>query len=161
MRNVLTITVAAVLIVAWAGPGYAGAPVETIPPSVSAGGPYEILTGEALVLNGSAYDASGIFSEWWDIDFDGNHDDAEGATPTIPWANLGLRTALHVPYSISFEAYDVPGNSTSATTTYTVIPEPATLGLLALGGLAVQLKRRRAHSVSCNVLKHAWKPNKN
>jgi streptogramin lyase len=53
--------------------------------SVDAGGPYSIAEGDDLALDGSG----SIASTWeWDLDDDGDYDDASGASPTVSWASL-------------------------------------------------------------------------
>lgn len=54
-------------------------------PQARAGGPYTATEGVATALDGSAStDASGVISSYaWDLDRDGQFDDATGATPTV------------------------------------------------------------------------------
>ncbi len=62
------------------------------PPTADAGGPYDIDEGEDLVLDASAsFDPDAdTLTYTWDIDGDGQFDDAVGVNPTISWASLGL-----------------------------------------------------------------------
>jgi LPXTG-motif cell wall-anchored protein len=53
-----------------------------------AGGPYTIDEGEGLVLDGTASLAGPGATYRWDLDGDGEFDDATGATPTVAWAAL-------------------------------------------------------------------------
>jgi len=63
--------------------------INNLPPVAEAGGPYQVAIGSDLVLAGSATDPGGdTLSYEWDIDNDGQYDDATGATPTIAAAYL-------------------------------------------------------------------------
>jgi uncharacterized repeat protein (TIGR01451 family) len=55
------------------------------PPIADAGGPYTAQTGEDITLDGSgSTDPDGtIIAYYWDLDNDGQYDDASGAQPTI------------------------------------------------------------------------------
>lgn len=56
-------------------------------PVADAGGPYAILEGGSLTLDGSA--SIGAGGSWnWDLDNDGLYDDATGQSPTVSWAAL-------------------------------------------------------------------------
>ncbi len=100
-------------------------------PVVSAGGPYVISEGENVMFDGSAsHDpdiayGDAIDSYAWDLDADGNYDDAEGATPQILWAtlqDLGLDypadPATGLPANtISLRVVDTFGAATALSTT--------------------------------------------
>ena len=64
------------------------------PPVADANGPYAIDQGQNLLLDGSgSYDPDGacgdsIVSYRWDLDNDGDFDDAIGEKPTVPWSVL-------------------------------------------------------------------------
>jgi len=64
-------------------------------PSSSAGGPYIAIAGRSLSLDGSgSFDLDAacgdmIVSYVWDLDNDGQFDDAAGVSPTLPWAGIG------------------------------------------------------------------------
>ena len=51
-----------------------------------AGGPYAISEGDPLVLDGSA--SIGVTTWNWDLDNDGQHDDASGVSPSVAWTTL-------------------------------------------------------------------------
>ncbi len=59
-------------------------------PVAIANGPYEIDETTDLTLDGSAsYDPDGPIASWtWDLDDDGQYDDASGEAPTVSWATL-------------------------------------------------------------------------
>ena len=50
------------------------------------GGPYTVAEGAPLSLDGSASSAGAVYE--WDLDGDGQFDDATGVSPTIAWASL-------------------------------------------------------------------------
>ena len=65
--------------------------------------------GYALSLSGSAEDPFGatIVSYEWDLDDDGEYDDASGPAPVVPWAQLaGLGLAAGSDYTISLKVTD-------------------------------------------------------
>jgi LPXTG-motif cell wall-anchored protein len=65
------------------------APVTVAPAlAAAAGGPYAIDEGDALVLDGSAANAGASATYAWDVDDDGQFDDATGATPVVGAATL-------------------------------------------------------------------------
>ena len=73
-------------------------------PSANPGGPYQIDFGNDLQLDGSgSFDpdvafGDSIVSYSWDIDGDGQYDDATGESPLIPWTtvvSLGLSPGTH------------------------------------------------------------------
>ncbi len=72
-------------------------------------------TDEGLTLDGSSsYDSDGtIVSYEWDLDFDGQFDDAVGVNPTYTWHNTG-------DYQISLKVTDDKGDSDVNTTTVTI-----------------------------------------
>ncbi len=60
-------------------------------PTADAGGPYFIAEGDDLALDASASTdpESDPLSYGWDLDNDGDFNDAAGVTPTVPWSVLG------------------------------------------------------------------------
>ena len=82
-----------------------------------AGGPYAIVEGDTLVLDGSA--SAGPPTSWnWDLDNDGQYDDASGVSPSVPWATLvTLGVDDDGVYPIALE---VEGGVDTATTSLTI-----------------------------------------
>jgi hypothetical protein len=65
--------------------------VNNVLPTASAGGPYSVIEGQSLTLNGSASDPAGAndpLTYAWDLNNDGNYADALGVSPTLTWAQL-------------------------------------------------------------------------
>jgi Ca2+-binding RTX toxin-like protein len=105
-----------------------------LPPSADAGGPYVIYEGAQLELDGSASsdpdEAAGdmIVSYRWDLDNDGQYDDASGQQPVVPWSvlqTLGLAYPANpsngLPTNmISLEVEDSFGLIGTATTRLTI-----------------------------------------
>lgn len=61
-------------------------------PTVSAGGPYSISEGQDLTLSATGSDVdvgqTATLTYAWDLDNDGQFDDATGANPTVAWSTL-------------------------------------------------------------------------
>jgi hypothetical protein len=54
--------------------------------SITGGGPYRITAGDSLRLNAAT---SAVFTQaLWDLDNDGQYDDADGLDPIVPWERL-------------------------------------------------------------------------
>ncbi|MCC9608246.1 hypothetical protein LOC68_00945 [Blastopirellula sp. JC732] len=105
--------------------------------SPETGGPYVIAEGSDLTLDASTADAS-IVSYAWDLDGDGQYDDASGATPTISAATLAaLGLAARGEYLISLGMTDDEGNFRAAATTVTVVNAPPTLSINSISPVRV------------------------
>ena len=91
---------------------------------IQAGGPYEIAEGEPLVLTGSgSNDPPSLFR--WDLDDDGQFDDATGLRPTVPWATLqaiGVDDDGAYPITLDYDggAQTVPASVTITNTAPTL-----------------------------------------
>ena len=94
------------------------------PPVAVAGGPYTIDEGSALTLDGrGSSDLDGTIVKYeWDLDNDGEYDDATGANPTIPWSTLAaLGINNQGTYPIGLKVTDNEGGEgTDTTATLTV-----------------------------------------
>ncbi len=117
---------------------------DTTTPAALPGGPYVLDPGQEIYLD-AAEALPGFAELWaWDLDGDGEYDDAVGQRPTLSFDELlndyGLNYGSN---TISLMVQDDWGNIDFETTTLTLIPEPATLVVLAMGGLAVLRRRRR------------------
>ncbi|MCA9543800.1 MAG: PKD domain-containing protein, partial [Myxococcales bacterium] len=103
-----------------------------VPPSVAHGGPYVIEVGQNLQLAGRATDQNIPCGDQltiaWDLDNDGQYDDANGATPNVGWAALqGL--AQNQPHRVAIQVRDRAGQVARAETTLTIYPrEPVASG---------------------------------
>jgi PKD repeat protein len=104
-------------------------------PVADAGGPYVLTSGEVLVLNAtlsSDPDAAlgdAIASYAWDLDNDGQYDDASGATSIVPPFTLqALGLTPGATYTIGVEVTDSFGASASDTASLFIArPLPGTL----------------------------------
>lgn len=118
------------------------------PPVANTGGPYVLNYGEGFTLNGSGTDLDdacqgGIASYAWDLDGDGQFDDASGATPAVGWTAfeslVGGAVSEGAEYPVSLQVTDQLGLSGTHTgylefynneviAHITAIPNPASCG---------------------------------
>jgi hypothetical protein len=87
------------------------------PPSASAGGPYSVEWGAMLMLDGSGSTDpdNNIASYEWDLDGDGQYDDASGMTVTTSFNQFGEQ-------SIGLRVTDEAGLSDADTAVVTILP---------------------------------------
>ena len=87
--------------------------------------PYVLEQGADLELNGSGTDQNigcgDRITIDWDLDNDGNFDDAQGATPTVAWATF-QNLALEQPQVVRIRVRDQAGATATAETTLTIYP---------------------------------------
>jgi len=98
--------------------------VLNLPPTASAGGPYSGNEGATIPITGTASDpGGGILSYAWDLDRDGQYDDALTATTAYSWGEPGL-------YTVSLRVTDSGGLTATASATVTVhnLPPTASAG---------------------------------
>ncbi|MDY6837598.1 MAG: PKD domain-containing protein [Thermodesulfobacteriota bacterium] len=93
--------------------------VSNYPPVADAGGPYTADEGAEATLDGSAsWDPEGdALTYAWDLDNDGEYDDAVGATPTYVWADNGS-----YPVGLSVSDSLLTDAATATVTVYNVAP---------------------------------------
>ena len=127
-------------------------------PVAHAGGPYDLPNGQALVLDGSgSWDwdeqytlGHKIALYEWDLDYDGDYDQSSSSdTATVAFSTL---ETLHGPLSVNdvfvvgLRVTDSMGATGTDAATVTVIPEPSSALLTAVGLvglLAAHWRRRR------------------
>lgn len=125
---------------------FLGPPPITLVPSADALGPYECSPSVDLTLDGSeSFDPDGgnIVTWLWDMDNDGEYDDASG--PILVYTKDALETLFGLglgDHTIGLMVYDDEGESGMDSAMLSITPEPATMALLALGGLSIVLRRR-------------------
>ena len=114
-------------------------------PTADPGGPYEGCVGEPVTLNGSGSTAlAGIIVTWeWDLDNDGEYDDALGETVQYTWNHegtykIGLKVRSSDSLTLTDEASTTvtikicAGPTPTPTPTPPPVPTLAPVGLIAL-----------------------------
>ena len=98
-------------------------------PVADPGGPYSLEAGDNLALDGSgSYDPDGgdsIVTYEWDVDDDGQFDDATVAAPTISWATLeSMGFVIGGLYNIKLRVRDTLGQDDIKATAVTIFAPP-------------------------------------
>jgi hypothetical protein len=112
------------------------------PATADAGPPLIVNPGDTVTLDGSA--SVGTISLWqWDLNGDGVWD-LTGEKPTVTYDYLtGTLGLAGGPHEVTLRASS-PYTDNQSTTLLTIVPEPATLVLLAAGaGVTLAVRRRR------------------
>ncbi|HKE73895.1 MAG TPA: PKD domain-containing protein, partial [Acidimicrobiales bacterium] len=122
--------------------GAAATATATVVPLVvaDAGGPYAIAEGDDLALDASGSTAGPTAVYTWDLDDDGEFDDATGVTPTLTPDELdplGLADGPAGPRTLAVRVTEGPSSDTAtATFSITNVAPAATVGLPAGGIVA-------------------------
>jgi len=121
---------------------------EPTPPIAEADGPYSVWAGAPLVLNASgSTDSDGqIVSYMWDLDDDGVFETDAAGQPffVVDYGDVqDLGLAVDGMYDIHLKVTDSTGLFDTDSSSVRIVPEPATLTLLTLGGLALVRRRKR------------------
>ena len=136
----------------------AGAALILEGPTADAGGPYDLVFGNDLVLDGSAsYDPNvSIIAYEWDLDGNNTFGDVSGVMPTVDWTTLeSLLGTLSVDdvFDVALEVENSNGASSASQAYVTIlpysapasapVPEPGTVLLFgaALGGLVLYRRK--------------------
>lgn len=122
-------------------------------PIADADGPYNCPFEGSIELDGSGSedpDGGDIVSWLWDLDNDGDYDDASGELTNVGYDYL-VNTLGLTPGEdnlIGLKVIDDENEAGYNGSTIYIVPEPATLSLLVIGGAGVMLvaRRRRAYS---------------
>ncbi len=108
---------------------------------------YQLGPGESVVLSAlGSHGIGGVESYSWDLDGDGTYDIDAGTSALLELSFddlLGYGLRANNIYDITLQVLDRQGDTDTAQTTLEMVPEPASIALVGLGGLAV-IKRRRA-----------------
>lgn len=107
------------------------------PPTADAGDGYELYAGESVTLDasGSTDQGDDQLAYAWDIDGDGEYDDAFGINPQVDWAALYDLQLTDGVYIIGMQATDLDGNTDESFTTLTVY-QPDLLGAITDADIA-------------------------
>ncbi len=137
-----------VRLAGWPGPHWGVIEAVAQPPTAAANGPYTLWVGDPLILNasGSADGNNDIVSYEWDLDDDGSFETGSGANAfcVVPYADvLALGLVLDGPYDVHLRVTDATGLADADDSILRIVPEPPTLGLVAIGAVAVLGRRRR------------------
>lgn len=119
-------------------------------PIAEANGSYSVSFGGSVNLSGAGSndpDGGGLTEYLWDLDLDGQYDDASGISPNATYAYLTQTLGLSVgDHTIRLRVKDDEGEYGTDTALLTInpVPEPATMIFVASGLIGgVFLRRRR------------------
>ncbi len=104
--------------------------ITNLDPAADGGGPYSITEGDDLALDGSGSTDPGgdTLTYAWDVDNDGQYNDATGVSPTVTWATLsGLGVVDGTGLTIGLEVTDTESATNTATATLTITNAPPTV----------------------------------
>jgi hypothetical protein len=121
---------------------------EPVPPVAEAVGPYTLWVGDPLILSatGSTPGDWPLASYMWDLDDDGIFEtDAGNQQFLIVDYNVieSLGLAVGGVYDIHLKVTDTMGVSDTDSSVLRIVPEPATMSLLALGGIGLIHRKRK------------------
>ncbi|MAX24446.1 MAG: hypothetical protein CMJ19_08070 [Phycisphaeraceae bacterium] len=99
------------------------------PPTADAGDGYEVVAGDTLTLDASGATDQGNdqLTYAWDLDHDGEFDDAFGITPQVDWTTLYDLQCTNGVYIIGMQVTDIAGQTDESFTSLTVY-QPDLLG---------------------------------
>ncbi len=103
-------------------------------PVASSGGPYSVLMGNSITLNGSGSttldSGDSITAYDWDINGDGIYGDVTGAQPSLPWSTYSLSVGSH---TIGLRVTSSHGLTATSFSTLSVTSLPP-VAIIALNG---------------------------
>ncbi len=109
-------------------------PAANVPPAAGAGGTYGINVGQPLQLRGAASDQNSGCGDAvqvaWDLDGDGQYDDAFQTDPLVPWGGWLANVPIGQPHTMRIRVTDSHGLVATDQATVTVYPvEPDARGV--------------------------------
>jgi len=104
--------------------------VKEMPLEADAGGPYYGYVGQPITLEGSATGGVPPYHFAWDLDNDGEYDDATGDTVTWTWSTAGT-------YTVGLQVTDSATPANVSTDDATVVVSEITVTLVSIQGATV------------------------